>query len=173
MRQNAGRMWRELAENQTFWSTVAAASTVLLIAVVLEGRTGRELLDQQSREANTARQEALSAHEQEWTDWQAKWKLHEENGGPDPGPPPSLVKPVPPEDPAGLKRVLATGNRLAALLLALWALAGAIVGSLVLVSPAEYPGDLAAGTGIVVTLVLVAGGVGALLYATTARITRG
>ncbi len=169
----APELWRELVDSQVFWGTVAAASTALLIAVVLEGRTGRELLDAQTLQVTAKRLAASEVFEQKWVTWQAEWTAYEQDEGDDPGPPPTLVRPLPPEEAGAQKQALQTGSRLVVLLLSLWALAGALIGSLIIVSPAHYPGDAVAAAGIVITLLCVVLGGGGLLYATSTRITKG
>jgi hypothetical protein len=165
-------VWRELAEDDLFWATVATASTTLLIAVAVEGRTARERLDQLALEASRKRQEALAARETEWKKWSAAVDLHQ-IGGPDPGDLPPPPAPIPDEDSKLLEGVKSQGNRVAALLLALWTLGLSLLGSLVIVSPASYPGGTIANVGIVVTLACIFFGTCGLLWATTVRIQQG
>jgi hypothetical protein len=65
------------------------------------------------------------------------------------------------------------GSRVAVLLLTLWTLGGALAGSLVIASPADYPGDLIVALGTGITLVCTGLGIRGLLWATTTRITNG
>lgn len=110
---NVPRMWRDFFLDHTFWSTVAIASTALLVAVVLEVRPTRE-----DRERGKPR------------------------------------------------------DRVTNLLTALWGLAVALVGSLIISSITTFPGDVVAGLASVVTLVAAAYGLWGLLWAITARILR-
>lgn len=165
-------VWRELADDQTFWATISGASTALLIAVVLEARTGREELDRHALNASAARRKAFGEHETAFRVWAAKVDLQVFKDGPDAGDPPALG-PLPDDDAVELVYVKQGGARLAVLVLTLFALAVALVGSLVMVSPAEYSANPIAHAGTVITLLGAGAGICGLLWVTTKRVTSG
>ncbi len=165
-------MWHTLADDQIFWATVATASAALLIAVVLEGRTTREEMDRRVLEKSQRALKESRRREEKSASWERALEEHEAGQGPDPGPP-ALEPLQSPQELRDEERVAALMGPVAALLMALWALPVAFVGSLVAVSPASYPGDVLAGIGFVVTLLCVAAGVVGLVWTTTGRIKRG
>ena len=166
-------MWRDLAEDQTFWATVAGASTALLIAVVLEVRTGREELDRHALQASAERRAAVRENELDWQKWKIELDKYLAGKGADPGDPPVLSAPLPEEDPVELKLVEETGDRVRILLLTLWTLAAVLVGSLVIASPADYFSSIFTHIGLVATLGCALAAICGLVWATTTRITKG
>jgi hypothetical protein len=152
--------WRTLAEDQVFWATVATSATAALIAVVLEGRTAREEYDRR-------RLDDVESHRRDWGEWEERFARYRNRTGPDPGhPPPQLV-------PSATPRQARDRTRALLLVVAVWALALAMAGALLAASPAAFPGALLAGVGCMATLLALAVGVGALVWAATVRIWLG
>ncbi|HWA54444.1 MAG TPA: hypothetical protein VG816_09760 [Solirubrobacterales bacterium] len=164
-------MLLELAEDETFWVTLAGASTALTIALVVEARDARDGLDRLVLKASRARREAVQRSEEEIRTWTEKFDLWQNDRGDHPGDLPKMHS-LPPDDPSAARSADAEAGRVLVLVLALWALGGSLLGSLVAVLPVGYPetvGDL----GIGLTLILFLLGTAGLLAATTSRISRG
>jgi len=163
---------RQLVEDETFWVTIAGACTALVIALVLEARTGRDELDQRVLQAGAERKKALEERDKAWERWQEQWDKYVKDEGERPKDTPSFM-PLPEEDAAQVALAGRSSNRLVFLTWALWFFGAALVGSLVIASPAGYPGDFVAGLGAVITLVLFLVATAFLLFATSQRIFKG
>jgi hypothetical protein len=163
-------MLRELAEDETFWVTLAGASTALVIALVVEARDARDNLDRLVLKASRAKREAVMRSHEEIEAWLQRYNGWLDSGGNPPGGIPAAL-PIPSDDPKAAENADTEAGRILVLVLALWSLGFSLIGSLVASLPIGYPG-LLGDIGMAITLAAFLLGAGGLLAATSGRITR-
>jgi hypothetical protein len=152
----------ELVEAQGFWTAVAGASTALLIAIVVEGRTARDDLEVSLQQLLVAHRE----HQAEWDAWRTEFeaRYQQSDGLSELPATPTLVPEL------DVRRSDRHINRVSVLMGALLATAGSVLGSLITISPGPYPGGMAATLGTVGTLTLFVVGLSLLVGATCMRL---